>query len=489
MIENFNISGSIQNIVDSIPFLAPEFILVAGFLVVIVLDLFVKRSEKLVFFISLLTFILGICFSIAQFARVGSDGIALFADMLVLTKKGILFKILILIGAVFSAVFFNNDKRILGHAKGVNDFFSVFIATILAMLILVTSANLLIVFIAIEMLSLGSYIMVSYTAEKSQQMEAGMKYMLFGVTSSAIMLYGISFIYGFSGSLNLLDGSVFNGLNEVPPIAKNLIIIFFVVGIGFKLSAAPFHFWTPDVYQAAPTSVTSFLSTVPKVAVFGWLYSINNQFHLVGEIYLQVIFALAILSLLAGNVLAVFQNDLKRLLAYSAIGHTGFMLMIFVLPETDVFHSLFFYLLVYIVTNIGAFLVLYHYEEKYDALSLQSIKGLGKATVLASTVLIIFLVSLIGLPPTGGFIAKFILFSELINQPQIAPYGTWLLIVAVITTVISLFYYFKIPLNLFLREGEEQSINWYNRKLVFLPVAFAILIILLGIFPSVVKFF
>lgn len=357
------------------------------------------------------------------------------------------------------------------------------------MLILVTSANLLIVFIAIEMLSLGSYIMVSYTAEKSQQMEAGMKYMLFGVTSSAIMLYGISFIYGFSGSLNLLDGSVFNGLNEVPPIAKNLIIIFFVVGIGFKLSAAPFHFWTPDVYQAAPTSVTSFLSTVPKVAVFGWLYSINNQFHLVGEIYLQVIFALAILSLLAGNVLAVFQNDLKRLLAYSAIGHTGFMLMIFVLPETDVFHSLFFYLLVYIVTNIGAFLVLYHYEEKYDALSLQSIKGLGKATVLASTVLIIFLVSLIGLPPTGGFIAKFILFSELINQPQIAPYGTWLLIVAVITTVISLFYYFKIPLNLFLREGEEQSINWYNRKLVFLPVAFAILIILLGIFPSVVKFF
>lgn len=489
MIENYNISGSIQNIVDSIPFLAPEFVLVAGFLLVIILDLFVKKSEKLIFFTIIITFLVGIGFSVIQFSNLGNQSISLFSEMLLLTPKSILFKILILCAAIFSLIFFNNDKRLLEHSKGINDFYSVFIAAVLAMLILTSAGNLLIVFIAIEMLSLASYIMVSYTTEKSQQMEAGMKYMLFGVTASAIMLYGISFIYGFSGSLNLLDGSVFNGLNEVPDIAKNLIVIFFIVGVGFKLSAAPFHFWTPDVYEAAPTSVTSFLSTVPKIAVFAWFYSINNQFHLIGETYIQILFALTILSLLVGNILAVFQTDLRRLLAYSAIGHTGFMLMIFVLPETDIFHSLFFYLLVYVITNIGAFLILYHYEEKYNAFSLNDIKGLGKMSVFASTALIIFLVSFIGLPPTGGFIAKFILFSELINQPDVAPYGTYLLIIAVITTVISLFYYFKIPLNLFLREGEEKAVEGYNRNLLFLPIAFAVIIILLGVFPSVIKFF
>ncbi len=489
MIEAYNISGSLQNIVDSIPFLAPEFTLVAGFLIAILLDLSVKKPEKPVFFTALITFVLGIGLSVCQFSQIGEDGVFLFADMVQLTPKGVLFKILILLGAICSLIFFNSDKRITGHSKGVNDFYSILIAAVLAMLVLVSASNLLIVFIAIEMLSLSSYLMVSYTAEQGRQMEAGMKYMLFGVTASAIMLYGISFIYGFSGSLNLLDGSVFNGLNEVPALAKNLILIFFIAGIGFKLSAAPFHFWAPDVYEAAPTSVTSFLSTVPKIAVFGWFYSINNQFHLVGEIYIQIIFSLALLSLLVGNILAVFQTDLKRLLSYSAIGHTGFMLMIFILPETDIFHSLFFYLLVYVITNMGAFLVVYHFEEKYAAITLQDIRGLGKGTIWAATILIVFLVSFIGLPPTGGFIAKFILFSELISQPQIAPYGTWLLIAAVVTTVISLFYYFKIPLNLFLREGEEISAKAYSRALLILPAVFAILIILLGVFPSVVKFF
>ena len=489
MIEAYNISDSIQDTVHSIPFLLPEFTLALGFLLVILIDLFVKKSEKLIFYITSLTFVIGIGVYVGQLPRVGTTGISLFSNMVLLTKQGILFKILVLLGVIASLVFFHNDTRLKSHAKGISDFYAVLIAAVLAMMILISSSNLLLLFIAIEMLSLSSYLLVSYTAEKGKQMEAGMKYMLFGVTASAIMLYGISFIYGFSGSLSLGDGSIFNGLNEVPAIAKNLILIFFVVGIGFKLSAAPFHFWTPDVYEAAPTSVTSFLSTIPKVAVFGWLYSINNQFHLLGEIYLQIIFALAILSLLVGNILAVFQTDLKRLLAYSAIAHTGFMLMIFVLPETDIFHSLFFYLLVYILSNIGTFVAVYHLEEKYQAYSLQNVKGLGKKAVAATVPLIVFLISLIGLPPTGGFIAKFILFSELINQPQIAPYGTILLIVAVLTTVISLFYYFKIPLHLFLRTGSEVAVQPYNKKLVVLPVLFAILIILLGLFPSIIKFF
>lgn len=490
MVEFYNISGTIQDILNSVGFFLPEFTIGIGFLLVILIDLFVEKSQKINFYVVLSGLVVASVFLFIQWKDAGLSQVILFNGMFLVNKKVVLFKLLTLFGAALAMVFFAQDSRLNNHKKGLGDFYSIFMAAILAMLILISSVNLLLAFIAIEMLSLASYLMVSYTSDSEKQQEAGMKYLLFGAVISAVMLYGITFMYGFSGSLSLYDYTIANGLNEVPIAAKTLILMLFMAGIGFKLSFAPFHFWTPDVYQAAPTSVTSFLSTLPKIAVFAFLFSINDILHFTGEIYNQILIAVSILTLCLGNLVAILQKDLKRLMAYSAIGHTGFILMLFVLPEADIFNSLFFYALVYLVTNVGVFAVLNYLEQHFNVTSFADIKGLGNKGVLAGSLLVVFVVSLIGLPPTGGFVAKFIVFSELISHINQSVYYTVLLIFAVVTTVISLFYYFNIPLNLFLRKREKHSIDdnhigqdISNNQLI-LPVLLAVLIFMMGIFPE-----
>src|SRR5690606_15451553 len=345
------------------------------------------------------------------------DGkLILFNGMFSVDKNIISFKLLTLLASILSLVFFSLDERLKQHAKGLGDFYSIFIAAVLSMLMLISAANLLLVYISIEMLSLASYLMVSYAASTRLEAEAGLKYVLFGVAASALMLYGISFIYGFSGSLDLFTDAIPEGLNAVSATAKNLVLILFVAGIGFKLSFVPFHFWTPDAYQAAPTSITSFLSTAPKIAVFAFLFSINKLFHLSGDIYFQVILSVSLASMVVGNIMAIFQDDPKRLMAYSSIGHTGFLLMLFVIPELNILKALNFYLLVYVLMNIGAFLSFYYLEKAYGAVKLNDFKGLGKSAPLIGVSLVVFMVSLVGLPPTAGFIAKFFVFTVLIGH-------------------------------------------------------------------------
>jgi NADH-quinone oxidoreductase subunit N len=478
-----NISISIQDTVNSIPWFLPEIALSLGFLAVIIFDLFIRKSKQVVFYTTLLTLLVSAVFSLLQYF--GLDGkLILFNGMFSLDKDIIVFKLLTLLASVLSLLFFSQDERLKQHTKGLGDFYSIFIAAVLSMLVLISSANLLLVYISIEMLSLASYLMVSYAASTRSEAEAGLKYVLFGVAASALMLYGISFIYGFSGSLDLFTDAIPEGLNAVSATAKNLVLILFVAGIGFKLSFVPFHFWTPDAYQAAPTSITSFLSTAPKIAVFAFLFSINKLFHLSGDIYFQVILSVSLASMIIGNVMAVFQDDPKRLMAYSSIGHTGFLLMLFVIPELNILKALNFYLLVYLLMNIGAFLSFSYLEKAYGATKLSDFKGLGKYSPVIGISLVVFMVALVGLPPTAGFIAKFFVFTVLIEYISNSMLLTILLAVAVVTTVISLFYYFKIPLNLFLRSRSDIVKIAGNSKVTVFVVLLALILVLLGVFPS-----
>jgi NADH-quinone oxidoreductase subunit N len=477
-----NISISIQDTVNSIPWFLPEIALSLGFLAVIIFDLFIRKSKQVVFYTTLLTLLVSAVFSLLQYF--GLDGkLILFNGMFSLDKDIIVFKLLTLLASVLSLLFFSQDERLKQHTKGLGDFYSIFIAAVLSMLVLISSANLLLVYISIEMLSLASYLMVSYAASTRSEAEAGLKYVLFGVAASALMLYGISFIYGFSGSLDLFTDAIPEGLNAVSATAKNLVLILFVAGIGFKLSFVPFHFWTPDAYQAAPTSITSFLSTAPKIAVFAFLFSINKLFHLSGDIYFQVILSVSLASMIIGNVMAVFQDDPKRLMAYSSIGHTGFLLMLFVIPELNILKALNFYLLVYLLMNIGAFLSFSYLEKAYGATKLSDFKGLGKYSPVIGISLVVFMVALVGLPPTAGFIAKFFVFTVLIEYISNSMLLTILLAVAVVTTVISLFYYFKIPLNLFLRSRSDIVKIAGNSKVTVFVVLLVLILVLVGVFP------
>jgi NADH-quinone oxidoreductase subunit N len=432
-----------------------------------------------------LTLLLSAVFLSIQFPKI-SESQLLFNGMFSLTKAGSQFKLLVLFASVLALIFFYQDERLKNHPKGINDFISIFLAAVLGMFLLISSANLLMLYLSIEMISLASYLMVSYSAYENKQAEAGMKYVLFGAVASAMMLYGISLIYGFTGSINLYGTEMNHGFQQIGKSGNALAIILLMTGIGFKLSFVPFHFWTPDVYQAAPTSVTSFLSSVPKIAVFGFLFLATPILRLIGaDIFFQIILVVAALSMILGNVVATFQDDPKRMMAYSSIGHTGFMLMLFILPQDQILKALIFYLLAYTLMNVGTFMSISYIESRFDVWNISDYKGLGKKIPYLGFLLVILMVSLTGLPPTAGFIGKFLVFSTLVSSASSSSYVTILLIIAALTMVISLFFYLKIPLNFFLKKSDETTtVIKFNALLPTIISLMVFLIVLLGVLPS-----
>lgn len=452
------------------------------------MDLFVKKSKTLIATLAMLTLIISGGFLVYDLVTFQNPEL-LFNGMFVFSKSAIQFKLLIVAVSVVSLLFFYQDDRLIRHPKGISDLITIFLASVLGMFLLVSSANLLMLYLSIEMISLASYLLVSYNAYQKNQAEAGMKYVLFGAVASAIMLYGISLIYGFTGTINLYGDTLINGLTQISAGASALAIVLVLVGISFKLSAVPFHFWTPDAYQVAPTSVVSFLSTAPKIAVFGFLYYLSPYFQ-IGDTFVQFVFFAAATSMILGNIAAVLQDDAKRMMAYSAIGHTGFMLMLFVMPQALILNTVLFYLVVYSIANIGVFMGLSYIESNYAITNISGFKGLGKTLPALGFCLVVLLISLVGIPPTAGFVAKFLLFSSLISFNGAGIYITTLLVIAVLTTVISLFYYFKIPLNFFLRKSEGNlSIANKNNALIVWSIILTCLTLLFGVFPSLLNLF
>ena len=483
-----NIAQSTNDILNSLPYLAAEWTIISSFLLVIVLDLFIKKSKQIVFAIAMLGLLISAGFLFKQLNEI-SAGLLLFNGMFSLTKAAIWFKLLVVLASFLSLLFFYQDNRLKNHSKGINDFISIFLASVLGMFLLISSANLLMLYLSIEMLSLASYLMVSYNAYKDNQAEAGMKYVLFGAVASAMMLYGISLIYGFTGTINLYGSDLINGLAQIGSAPTSLAIILLMTGIGFKLSFVPFHFWTPDAYQVAPTSVTSFLSIAPKIAVFGLLYYIMPGFQQIGQgLFSQIILVVAASSMILGNTIAVFQTDPKRMMAYSSIGHTGFILMLFLLPQDAILKALLFYLLAYILMNAGTFMSFTHLENRFGALTISDYKDLGKKAPFIGALMVLLMVSLTGLPPTAGFIAKFLVFSSLINLASADVFVAALLVIAALTTVVSLFFYLKIPLNFFLKTSENESEEKEGSHYLLLYVSIiSVLILMIGLFPSMVS--
>jgi len=483
------ITQSTNDILSSIPQLKAEWTIVIGFLLVIIVDLFLKKSERLVFAIAITSLLISGTFLVLKMPNIGESQI-LFNGMFRLNKAVNQFKILTLLASILSLVFFYQDIRLKNNTKGISDFITIFMGGVLGMFLLISSANLLMLYLSIEMISLASYLMVSYNAYQNKQAEAGMKYVLFGAVASAIMLYGISLIYGFTGTINLYGNDLVNGLNLIGTSGTTLAIVLFMVGIGFKLSFVPFHFWTPDAYQEAPTSVTSFLTTAPKIAVFGFLFLIIPILQgLNHHIFSQIILIVSASSMILGNTIAIFQDNPKRMMAYSSIGHTGFILMLFLLPQVLILKALLFYLTIYVLMNVGTLMSFTYLENKFAAINISDYKGLGKSVSFIATAVAILMVSLTGLPPTAGFIAKFVVFSSLISMASADIWIAVLLIIAGITTVISLFFYLKIPLNLFLKNAEHeiQPQATSNLLIVFVGII-SLAIIVLGLFPSIISF-
>ncbi|WP_036603163.1 NADH-quinone oxidoreductase subunit N [Olivibacter sitiensis] len=483
----FQLGDLLDGIVSGLAFLQPEVTLVITFLLSIFSGLFLARKNAITSLIAVLGLLVSAYFSWKQLAL--EPGFYLFGDMLYLEGGLAKMKLLLIFAALFFIVLVHLSKFFTAHEKGINDLISILLVLLLGLHIWIMANNWLLVYVAIEMISVASYILVGYLARDRKQSEAAVKYVVFGTVCSAFMLYGMSLLYGLTGSLSLQNMEGFAlGLMQRPMLALSISMIF--VGLGFKLSFVPFHFWSPDIYQGAPAAVVGFISTAPKLAAFTFLLRLLQVYIAVGgELWEYLRYGLIVISIatmLVGNFAALRQQNLKRLMAYSSIGHTGFVMMLVVADPLQGYSAIFFYLLVYLLTNMGVFSLIGHLEEDHGIINIKQLRGLGKVHALWGVGFAVAMVSLTGLPPTAGFAAKLFIFAGTFTAYQSSGDLTilLLLITGALATVVALFFYFKIPLYLFLKEGNaiNRGGNW--RLVSLFSIILALTLLFIGIFPS-----
>ena len=482
------ISQSLDEIINSLHYFYPELAIGVLFLAVIITDLsFSKRSPQAVFFVTL-TGLFFVSF-IALQQLLYSAPTAVFGSMIVSDNLSSYFKLLFCIVAILFVLFIRSNKQLQAHSKGTGDLYAILVAVLLGLNLMAMSANLIMIYISIEMVSVGSYIMVGYISADSKQTEAAMKYALFGAVCSAIMLYGMSLIYAFTGTLQITDPAFISGLGKIPVASSGVAVSMLLIGIGFKLSFAPLHFWSPDVYEGAPTPVTAFLSTGPKIAGFAILIRFLASFREAPDVFdfNQLLGIIAFITMIIGNFSAIWQNNVKRMLAYSSIGHTGFIMLAVLQFSQGGLRSVLFYLFIYTLMNMAAFMLADQIEEQTGAINSADYKGLGKKLPLTFFMFVIVLISLTGLPPTAGFIGKLVIFSSAIEyyNSSGSSYVLILIITAALTTLVSLFYYIRIPLNAYLRHSEtEITLTEKHTFSIYLSLFLMSALIILGIFPQ-----
>jgi NADH-quinone oxidoreductase subunit N len=332
------------------------------------------------------------------------------------------------------------------------EYYMLMLFSLSGMMLMGMSNDLMLIFIALELLSIPLYIMSGFAWPREDSEESAMKYFLLGAFSSAIFVFGIALTYGATGttSLPLIVESVSS--ESALAIAA---MAFILVGLGFKVAAAPFHMWTPDVYEGAPTATTAFMSVGAKVAGFAALLRILLiAFPNMGDGWVGAVAILATLTLIVGNVVAISQKNIKRLLAYSSIAHAGYILIALAaaLNSQDGVSSVLFYMFVYLFSNLGAFAIVMALEKKQgEGVLLDDYKGMFKRSPGWALALSVFLLSLAGIPPTAGFVAKFYIFRAAVDAGIV-----WLAIVGVITAVVSTYYYLRVIYFMFMFEGEAE---------------------------------
>lgn len=487
---NFDFSAIFPTILESMGSFQPEIILGAGFLALVIIDLFLKKEHSPV--IAILSLVVLLFSFIAVNGQVGQSE-SIFFKMYVVDSFSVFFKYLFIISAFLTILISLFADELKENGRRVGEYFVLIIGLTFGMVLMAGASNLLMIFLSIEMVSLVSYILVSYLKEDKKSNEAGLKYVIYGAFSSGLMIYGMSLLYGLTGSLDLGDINRFLVANSVNPIVLTLSFILIFGGFGYKIAAVPFHFWSPDVYEGAPTAITAFLSVGPKAAGFAiilrFLHSVFIS-HPVTDGYatLQIIdwvgilTVISVLTMTVGNVIALWQSNVKRLLAYSSIAHAGYMLMGTVLLSDQGISAIMFYLSYYLLMNIAiffAFILIANFTKSYE---LDDMKGMGiKAPILAIPI-VILLASLTGIPGTIGFAGKFVLFLAVLEKGSLY---FWLAVIAVINSAISVFYYFKIAKVMFLKKLSDED-NQTKFDVPFAPAALLILltipVIVLGVY-------
>jgi NADH-quinone oxidoreductase subunit N len=458
---------------QTISYILPELFLSLSIMVFLMLGVFVKRSFKLIYLLTILSLIFGTILILNQPDQI----IKVFNDSFIIDRLSIFMKALTLIFC-FLVLLLSKDYLKCNNIDKI-EYPIIVLASTLGMMLMISSYDLIMFYLGLELQSLSLYILASFKRDNIRSTEAGLKYFVLSALASGLLLYGCSLIYGFTGSTNF----------EV--ISSNLIesnkgavfgIVFIIVGLAFKVSAVPFHMWTPDVYEGSPTSVTSFFALVPKIAAltvfirFMYVPFIN----LIDQWQTIVVF-LSIGSMILGAIAAIGQKNLKRLMAYSSIGHMGYALAGLATGTNVGVQSTIMYLSIYLIMNLGAFGCIFMLKREnsfYE--NIDDLSGLSKNHPILSISFLIILFSLAGIPPLAGFFAKFYIFMAVIEAKMY-----FLAVIGLLTTVISAFYYVRIIKIIYFDKSKKPFDENYDWGLKITLTISSLILLIYFVYPSI----
>ncbi len=457
----------------------PEIFLLTMACVVLVVDLFLKQEQRhLTFWLTQLTLVglFLLTWNGMQTTTVTTFGGSFIRDSLADLLK--LFTYVVTAAVLFYSRDYLKDRNLFKGEYPVLVLFS-----LLGMMVMISAGSFLTLYMGLELLSLSLYALVAFNRDSSEASEAAIKYFVLGAIASGMLLYGMSILYGLTGTLDL--ASVAERLAAAPEHGRVSILfgmVFILVGLAFKLGAVPFHMWMPDVYQGAPTSVTAFLGTAPKLAGFAMLIRLlvegmDSQQASWG----QIMMLLGVLSLAIGNIVAIAQTNIKRMLAYSTISHVGFIVLGVMIGSNEGYSSALFYTVIYALMSLGTFGILIVLSQKgFEAEHLDDMKGLNESHTWLAFLMLILMASMIGIPGTAGFIAKFWVLQALVESGHVA-----LAVYAVLMSVIGAFYYLRIIKLMYVDKPEREASGRQAMDTGVVLSVNSLSMIALGLFPGI----
>ena len=473
---------------QSLEFFIPELILTITILAALITDLFVKKSKT-----NMIGWVLGVGLVIVGLSVHNLSSVpptTLFLDMIVIDPFSSFMKIIIILSTLLVIVASWVNDELEKYRKG--EYFTIMGIMVMGLFLMTSSVDIIMLYISIEVVSIMSFVLAAYLKLDTRSNEAGLKYVIYGAFSSGVMLFGLSIVYGLAGSTNYfaiqdtlssLDGSA------NPALIMALLMIF--AGFGYKISSVPFHFWTPDVYEGSPSTITAYLSVAPKAAGFAMIIrffhqvfsdSIGLTSNAIGSTDLpwpEIIGVLAVVTMTMGNLVAIQQKSIKRMLAYSSIAHAGYMMLALPVLSMEAVESVMIYLFIYVFMNLGAFFIVIFIKNKTGGESFEDFEGLGWKMPIVGAFMTLFMLSLTGLPPTAGFIGKLYIFKTLVGAGS---EFLWLVVAGGVNSVISLYYYFHVVKVMFLGGKRSDVITYPPSTMFGLMIFTAAPSLLLGLY-------
>ena len=411
-----------------------------------------------------------------------------FHDMLLIDGFSTFFRVLVIVVGIL--IVFASGQYLRREKAEAGEYYALLLFSIVGQCILASANELMMVFIGIEIASIASYILAGYLRDDKRNNESAIKYFLLGSFATAFLLYGVAWIYGLTGSTNLTEIRRILNTREIAPslalVGASAALMF--VGFAFKVSAVPFQVWAPDVYQGAPVPVSAFLSAGPKAAAFAvFLRVYLTAFEPISDRWSPIIWISALLTMIVGNFAALRQNNIKRMLAYSSIAHAGYVMVAITTHSSVGTAAAMFYLAAYAFMNVGAFAVVTHFARQGEQyLQIDEMAGLAKRQPATAALLTVFLLSLIGVPLTGGFFGKFYVFKAALDAHLV-----WLTVLGLLNSAVAAFYYLRVIVVMYMHEPGEssESLQPLGAGLKTAIWISAVATLILGIFPSHVLYF